>query len=567
MNVRNQLSALAHGLAQQAGLRVEWTDDQWAWVPSQRTIRMAAGHLEKLPLRQAAGIVAHELGHCAISRYLDHAAPIPAGLPGALWMELLNVLEDPRVENWAMRRFPGARTWITAQRHAELSTHVAWRPGDLRYRAFLQHALLEWAGGWTPTTVADERLRRALDVTRAARRRYAEALPPVGEVRPDEGSLVAQACELVALARGQILPTFLDLVEEDIWSTARGLTIRPHLARSHLAPHRILRHAVQTGRDERVEIDPAQLGPARRLLWTVAARQKPVVGLVDVFGDRIQRGLRPQLPKGQGEVTTHLPSDGSLVAELVSRVQQLFPPQRVTAWSTGFVAGRRLNLRAAMLAEQRPGPNAPLWKRRNEPSVADASVLVLVDLSGSMQRQGKASSAVRAARIVSRALGQAQISCAVQGFQDKVIGFQSFDEAWSPQVDARLCEMMLEVAGHRPGGHNHPQNNDDGPCLLNAYDTLCARPEPTKVLIVISDGRPAGRHSGPDDLRAAVARIQQDRRVALSALGLGQGTRHVAEFYPDAHACVPMDALPRVLSETVLRQLRSARQLAGSRAA
>jgi cobalamin biosynthesis protein CobT len=99
----------------------------------------------------------------------------------------------------------------------------------------------------------------------------------------------------------------------------------------------------------------------------------------------------------------------------------------------------------------------------------------------------------------------------------------------------------MEVRGCRPEGNNKPAYNDDGPCLLECAELLRAEPASDRLLIVVSDGRPAGRRSNESDLRDAVAQLtSNDKEMELLALGLGPGTSHVSEYYPAAEADVPL---------------------------
>jgi cobalamin biosynthesis protein CobT len=112
--------------------------------------------------------------------------------------------------------------------------------------------------------------------------------------------------------------------------------------------------------------------------------------------------------------------------------------------------------------------------------------------------------------------------------------------------------MPLEVAGERPGGNNQNGFNDDGPCLEQAAGLLRQRPENKKILIVISDGVPAGRRSDESDLQRAIAQIQKEGSIYLFGIGLGPGTTHVRKFYPNHKAEVQENRMATEIGNLIL---------------
>ncbi len=115
-----------------------------------------------------------------------------------------------------------------------------------------------------------------------------------------------------------------------------------------------------------------------------------------------------------------------------------------------------------------------------------------------------------------------------------------------------LADLALEVSGSLPGGHNVQGYNDDGPCLLEAAELLGRVPADSRWLLVVSDGRPHGRRSTEEDLRAAIAQVGRMRsRVHLVGLGLGPDALHVEELYPRNVAGIELEELPGKLAQVV----------------
>jgi hypothetical protein len=93
-----------------------------------------------------------------------------------------------------------------------------------------------------------------------------------------------------------------------------------------------------------------------------------------------------------------------------------------------------------------------------------------------------------------------------------------------------------------------PAFNDDGPSLLAASAGLEREPGAQKLLLVLSDGLPAGRRSGNAELHAAVRSVLTGTGQVLIGLGLGEETSHVADFYPVALPGIRAEELPERLS-------------------
>jgi cobaltochelatase CobT len=180
-----------------------------------------------------------------------------------------------------------------------------------------------------------------------------------------------------------------------------------------------------------------------------------------------------------------------------------------------------------------------LWVRNTVPDRRRAVFSLLVDLSGSMSGV-RVEAALLGTIVLAETLARLRIPFAIHGFQDVLIPVCRVHEEFGPAVRARIAGMVEEVAGTRPGGNNVPGFNDDGPCVLDAANALLGEPAEDRFLIVVSDGLPAGCRSSDDDLHAAIAALA-DAPLELLGVGLGEGTEHVATFYPKAIASVPLE--------------------------
>jgi hypothetical protein len=178
--------------------------------------------------------------------------------------------------------------------------------------------------------------------------------------------------------------------------------------------------------------------------------------------------------------------------------------------------------------------------------------LLLVDLSGSMAN-GKIEAVLDALSVVLPPLDRLRTPRAVYGFQDQLIPILGRRDALD---GAKLDAMALETRGARPGGHNNPYFNDDGPCLLEAARRWVRASFRDPWILVLSDGRPEGNRSTEADLHGAV-RACRRMGISLAGIGIGPGTRHVEDFYqPMASGEVALDDLAKVLGEYLARGAR-----------
>jgi hypothetical protein len=590
-----RLSALAVGLCQDAGIGLEVGDVKWAWDSVRRVILVPQKDMEERGPEYCAGVLAHEIGHYFISRYLLFRVDFPSQV---LLFFLLNGIEDPRVNTWIRLRYPGTDAWLA--KVAEEDAHMQGRAAlpDVLHFIF-SCAREEWLG-WRPAatvTPLPQRVIEALDQTRPARRRYAETLPPADL---DPGATVSgvgrryrlEVWTELASTISRILPSLreqavqlcareaIQLAEQEIFPTARAL-LDGDVSRLMMLLHKDpallpeARRAADEADQARLEVlftrareQPAPAVPlagkpqlqelALRLVeaWVRAwqgacSRSSPVIGTPD---DAARAGRKPGLP--QPPPTTPPPkrpprllSDydraqarvAPQIERLTRHIEEILQPVQRLREGRGFPSGHKLDLRRLMAYEADPRIYNKLWLRKSIPQRRRAVVSLLVDLSGSMQG-AKTEAALAGTVLLAECLHRLSVPFAVNGFQDVLVPLCDFGAGLGPDVRMAIGQLPLEVEGRRPHGNNMPRYNDDGPCLLEAAEGLLARNEADRLLIVVSDGLPEGRRSNEGDLRNAVQQLSSlGRQLKLVGIGLGPQTDHVSKYYPESIANVPLE--------------------------
>src|SRR5262249_49054175 len=218
----------------------------------------------------------------------------------------------------------------------------------------------------------------------------------------------------------------------------------------------------------------------------------------------------------------------------------LLKPRKRLRESSGHPSGHRLDMRRVMSFDADPRTWDKLWRRKNIPDRFNTAISLLVDLSGSM-RGPKTDAAVAGTVLLAQTLHRLQVPFAVNGFQDVLIAFCDFHEGLNSRVRDAIGEMPQEVEGCRNGGNNAPSYNDDGPCVRQAAEQLLNHAADDRMLIVVSDGLPEGRHSSEKDLRDAIPDVSAEPRLKMIGIGLGPDTGHVRSYYPHSIANVAVD--------------------------
>lgn len=582
-----RLLTLATGLAQHAGIRVEVSDGQWAWNASSNTLVVARETIGSLGADICFGYVAHEIGHCIVSRYpyFDRSrwsAPV-ANM-------LLNSIEDPRAERYMVLRFPGVEPWL--RRLLDLGPQLS-RFDHMPYLAFFGLGCVqEHHSNWqTANEDLPDRVKDALTQTRRARQTYALTLPPANlvfdsgtiqrfesAIRPQlteppnpmnvrEMGVLASAWDAYTLACKQILPVAQGLHEADIERLARGLDSDPklmplaeQLLQLPLLPvsafvalvlkQPVAESAVPSARALRLaerllnelwnpDKQEAMAGMVRRML---ASRPSKSTHGKSVDPDWLSAGADETVTKPDYESlrAAHAPA----IDHLVREVEDVLQPRRHPRARSGFASGVRLDLRKAMAFDSDPRQYSGLWQRRRVPERTDLAVFLLVDLSGSMSHAGKDDAATAGMVIMAETLARMEhVRWAAAGFQDEVIPIAEFGEGLTRDVRERIERIKLEIHDQAPDGHNCARYNDDGPAVLEAGMRLLALPASQRLLIVVSDGGPSGSHSNEDDLHSAI-RDAEAAGISLIGVGIGEGTVHVAEYYPRHMAEVDVAEFP-----------------------
>ena len=611
-----QLSTLAMGLTANAGIRLRSGASSWCWMPATREIGVVDADLVRLPSAAALGIIAHETGHAlgsdltvdiGLSEALDAILPFTRldwrreardRLERHFRLPMLNGLEDGRVEAMMVHRFPAAQAWLTAASQALRGTKSDLRAAlhinqismvlaDIHYTPHLQQgvypasllastirgtsnyeAILSLYTKSLPFDVAPA-VVAAVRAVRPAVFAFRDTFPQPGtrcwqratpsgaverlEADSPQAAVQAAAAAAAAIAATRITPTLAALLLADLrWMASWAPTPLHPFQLSLLCASRPRGQMGPTAVQEHnlIAVIRALTATVQPLAGTIVLPPTLDPKQAAAAMARLQMHIYVEgNPPSPQEVHQH-------AAALTRLLRTRFPARRRGhAPKALHEAGLRPHLPAVIRRAAQPQASDRIWRRPPPRDHHDAACLLLIDVSGSMLGD-KIAWVTAAVEVIGRALSTLEIPYALQGYQDQRIPLLPIGLHPVEALVAALPGLEAEVRGARPGGHNCPDHNDDGPCLDEAAAQLAAVPATDRLLIMISDGELNGARSTQNDLVAALGRWRRPQSpVRLLGVGAGPDHNHMRRRHPEGvmTACLP--ALPRLLAAAVGRML------------
>lgn len=239
----------------------------------------------------------------------------------------------------------------------------------------------------------------------------------------------------------------------------------------------------------------------------------------------------------------------NVINNLENDLREIFVSRRMHAWRGGFKSGKRIDIKRRIQekAKEISVMESQAWEKRELPNEKDYAICLLVDLSGSMQGT-KIDETFKAVIVLAEVLNRLSISTEILGFNDKLYEYQNFGENISNRVRENMGGMLLEVDSDAAA------YNDDGWALNQASERLAKQKAKEKFLIVLSDGIPVespGHSSSSYDLSSIVTQIVSQTDQKLIGLGIGPGTKHVANYYPNSLADVNLEEMAEKLADLI----------------
>lgn len=250
-------------------------------------------------------------------------------------------------------------------------------------------------------------------------------------------------------------------------------------------------------------------------------------------------------------------------------------------WDGGYTSGRIDPRRLVDAVRGTP----EVFRRRDPEQYMDTAVQIVVDLSASMYTNNRIRLAAQAAIAIANALEGTGVNYEVIGFQDpglfglsKELAIKMGDALSNrlnkPATFARyLPNMIVEFkpfekrlrdcrAGMGGLAFAAGGANNDVDALLCAHERLIKRDETRKVMLVLSDGKPAPYSDFDENwveqmFRKLVAQIEVEARIQI--VGIGIESDCVRKFYKANSVLNAAEELPRTVIDQVARILLGSR--------
>jgi len=243
-----------------------------------------------------------------------------------------------------------------------------------------------------------------------------------------------------------------------------------------------------------------------------------------------------------------------LIDKLETELREIFVARKAKGWKSGFTTGKRIDIKRRIQekAKSVPAMESKAWQKREMPDEKDYAISLLVDLSGSMSRDNKIEETFKAVIVLSEVLNRLSINLEILGFNDRIYEYQDFGQPMSKPIRENMGGMLEEV--NDTGDTGKAQWNDDGWALEKASERLVKQKADQKFLVVLSDGTPEESSMHPRskyELGKVIKKVLEETDIRLIGLGVGRGTEHVGEYYPNSIANVKVKEMAEKLAALI----------------
>lgn len=470
----------------------------WSWNWVDRVITVDPEYLTEKSADVCRAILLHESAHCAITR-IHHVFPVERR---QLYQDLLNVLEDLRIESWLASTFPGCAQWLHTA-NALIFQVVSASRWPASYQIQFLRAILETAhSGEMPTGVAPC-VRTALEETREAITAQTACHPGIARGRAAARETLNAQQRMLAIFEDKIRPVWERLVALDECAGRPRITTlgaKDSLHSNGPQNKRIARaKAANAGNGESISSETLKRG--------YMARQRALSRLIDTVANEF----------------IHLFDTNSR--------QKLLLNQR---------SGEAIHIRTAMQAEADPRLHDKVWSRRLRHKRFDPLVVLALDISGSMRGENF-DAAFDGVVLLSEVCLRSGLPLALWSFNNKTR--QILDP--HGQCDSPARRRKIDFLRSQCGG---------GTAMETALALIHSSQEITQfanpIVFVISDGQPS-------DESSTVAQINkfEAERIPLIGIGIGPETREMASLFKNAVVDVNVASVASTLCHAVRQAL------------
>jgi len=240
-----------------------------------------------------------------------------------------------------------------------------------------------------------------------------------------------------------------------------------------------------------------------------------------------------------------------LIDKLETELREIFFARKAKGWESGFRTGKRIDIKKRIQekAKSVPAMESKAWQKRELPDEKDYAISLLVDLSGSMENDGKIQETFKAIIVLAEVLNRLSINLAILGFNSQLYEYQTFNQQFSKQLRETMGGMIQETSYRKE--HGVSTKTDTGFATTRAVEDLLKQKADNKFLITLTDGipEPVPEHATAEfELKNVIKKVLAETDVRLIGLGIGRGTEHVGTYYPNSIANVQVEEMEEKLA-------------------
>lgn len=500
--------------------------DWWTFNWKTNAISLPEAELERCPKEEICWIIMHEAAHAALTRLHD-ILPRETFQRTELQL-LLNCVEDVRIENWLLQRFPGSAPWQTvAETMSKVYDPVTAEEANQEHpaRAFLRGLVRFGRNGGMPVflhPLARAALEEALPSLEAA---FA-CVPPSNSVddatvtplyRQHPVALCYAGADQKQEPSG--MEKWVRIMQGSMWShvSAGVLPVFLRLIKQFGCPQNNLQRTIRV-----IHPGPAQ-GPPRS-------------------HEELQKALRSEFENGgEGRYLETVHKYASEIRVITELLQRLLPNHRGLRHVRGRRSGDRLDLRVAAQFEADRRLYEKLWLRRERPTLPEPAFMFVMDRSESMRNEGKSVAAFESLVIIREACTIVGIPFAVSMFNVYAELIHDWDQLADSASQAALSAVLKPCGG-----------TSIAAALKNASQELSGRTERDRFVFLMTDGHISDRDR--EDVVKRLALFSQEN-IRVVPFGLGTDSEDITEIFPEAELVPEASEFPMALSKSLLRVL------------
>lgn len=234
--------------------------------------------------------------------------------------------------------------------------------------------------------------------------------------------------------------------------------------------------------------------------------------------------------------------------QMQKRLKRILKDTSFSEKQTGLLMGRRIEPR--LLTDK----DCKFFSKNKLPNMAkDLSVALLIDESGSMSGKDRATYARASAIMVYDFCKSMDIPVSIIGHtEEHYVELYAYTDFSSKDDKDRFRLMDISARG----------SNRDGAALRYIAERLSKQPEKSKLLMLISDGQPAGSYGyygtvAEADLREIVKEYK-NKGIMFVAAAIGDDKENIERIYGDAFLDITdLSKLPFLLVKRIEKEIRS----------